>query len=153
MGTLIITRHSAYVEHLKEIGLVDDQVKVITHVENPSQLEGKDVITSGLPYHLAAQCSTVTTVPLWVPENLRGEELTVKQVRQYAKPAKTYKVIPDGIITLYEVVCYASDGPGYDTRHSVMKTLSHEEAQECLERENGESGGGLFRFDIETFCL
>jgi len=42
--------------------------------------------------HLAALASSITEVPLKIPSDLRGKELTVKEVRKYAEPPVTYVV-------------------------------------------------------------
>ena len=45
-----------------------------------------------LPLHLAAEAIEVWEVPLTVPAELRGVELTLQQVRQYAAPVRRYRV-------------------------------------------------------------
>ncbi|CAM3513804.1 hypothetical protein DESA109040_14995 [Deinococcus saxicola] len=51
------------------------------------------IIVSGvLPLHLAALASTVTEVPLNLLAELRGVELTLEQVRQFAGTEKMYRV-------------------------------------------------------------
>ena len=91
---LIVTRHPAYIDYLIEIGLItrQDAESVVTHVSNPEEVRYKDVITSGLPLSLAAAAASLTTVPLWLPSELRGVELTLEQVREYAKPPEKFIV-------------------------------------------------------------
>ena len=45
-----------------------------------------------LPLHLAAVATSVTEVPLDIPAAMRGKELTLAQVRAFARPPVTYTV-------------------------------------------------------------
>ena len=90
MKDTVITRHPALVAYLQEIGMVDDGVRVITHA-TPDDVRDKDVI-GVLPLRLAALASSVTEVPLDIPAELRGQELTLDQIRQYAGEPATYVV-------------------------------------------------------------
>ena len=87
---LVVTRHPALVEYLREQGIISGSVEVISHA-TPEQVEGRHVI-GVLPLHLAAVAKSVTVVPLNVPAELRGQELNLEQVRKYAGPVTTYKV-------------------------------------------------------------
>jgi len=94
MEKVIVTRHPALLSYIKELGLIDDQgtVACIMHVTDPArEIAGKHVI-GVLPLHLAALATKVTEIPLNLPPNLRGKELTLEQVRQYAQPPVTYQV-------------------------------------------------------------
>ena len=89
---VVVTRHPALVQYLREIGVIDaeDAVNVVTHA-TPEGVRGRHVV-GVLPIHLAALTAKYTAVPIWAPQELRGVELTVEQVRQYAKPAQTFIV-------------------------------------------------------------
>lgn len=87
---LIVTRHPGLLEYLLEIGLADHSTEVVSHA-SPEAVAGKNVC-GVLPHSLSYLCETFTEVPLDLPQELRGTELTVEQVRQYAKPAVTYRV-------------------------------------------------------------
>jgi len=89
--TVIVTRHPAYVEYLIRAGLIDPKSKVIPHA-TPADVKGKTVITSGLPFPLAALAHSVVIVPLWLPPELRGKELSVEEVAAHAKEPKHYVV-------------------------------------------------------------
>ena len=92
MKKLVITRHSALVELLLERGLIKEgDYELITHA-TPEDIAGKDVI-GVLPMALAALANTITEVPLVVPQELRGQELTLNQVREFAGAPVTYKVL------------------------------------------------------------
>jgi putative CRISPR-associated protein (TIGR02620 family) len=90
MKTIIVTRHPPLVEYLHETGLAPEDAEVLDHA-SPGEIEGAHVI-GVLPLHLAALCDRVTVVPLDLPSELRGVELSLAQVRQYAGPARTYTV-------------------------------------------------------------
>lgn len=88
---LVVTRHSALVEYLREEGVIDETAEVITHA-SPEQVRGRHVI-GVLPHHLSCEALSVTEVPLDLPAEIRGQELSVEQVRQYAGEPQTYVVI------------------------------------------------------------
>ena len=87
---VIVTRHPALVAYLIEIGLCWEGCRVITHA-TPDDVSGMRVI-GVLPLHLAALARSVTEVPLDLPPAMRGQELTLEQVRQYAGTPRTYVV-------------------------------------------------------------
>lgn len=92
MGNLVVTRHPALVELLLERGLIKKgDFTLISHA-TPEDVAGKDVI-GVLPMALAALANTITEVPLMVPQELRGQELTLDQVREFAGAPVTYKVL------------------------------------------------------------
>lgn len=91
MDTVVVTRHPALIQYLKEIGLVTDQEPVITGNATPDGVRGKHVI-GVLPNHLAALAACLTEIPLKIPAELRGKELTLEQVRQFAGEPTTFKV-------------------------------------------------------------
>ena len=88
---LIVTRHPGLVEYLREIGLADAETVVVSHA-TPDVVKGKRVC-GVLPHSLSCLCDTFTEVPLDLPQELRGAELTVEQVRQYAGAPVTYRVL------------------------------------------------------------
>jgi len=72
---VVVTRHESLVEYLKELGLIDDQTKVISHNVTPEEIRGKNVCGI-LPYSLSCLCKTYTEVgnPVCYPNanSLRG---------------------------------------------------------------------------------
>lgn len=86
---LVVTRHAGLVEYLKEQGITCDII--LPHVQDPSILEGKDVLGI-LPVNMAAMCNSFTELALDIPQELRGKELDLEQVRQYAIGFFTYKI-------------------------------------------------------------
>lgn len=90
---LIVTRHSALIEHLKSIGLADENTAVTDHT-NAEQIDGLHVC-GVLPHNLSALTASFTEVPIHVPSELRGKELTLKQLKEFAKDPVTYRVFTE----------------------------------------------------------
>lgn len=90
MNKLVVTRHPAMVQYLKEIGIVTKNVEVVTHASE-DLVTDRDVV-GVLPHSLSCLTRTFTEVPLFVPAELRGTELTIDQIRTFCRPAVTYKV-------------------------------------------------------------
>ena len=88
--TLVITRHQGLVDYLIEEGLVSSDVQVIAHA-SPEAVQGKDV-WGVLPHSLSCLANSFIEVPLNLPAELRGQELTVADVRKYAGKPVTYVV-------------------------------------------------------------
>ncbi len=93
MRPIVITRHAALVAYLRERGIVDADVDVVPHCDDPEMLRGR-VVIGPIPMHLAAIARSVVHVPMGIPPELRGVELTLEQVRQYAGPPEEYAVLP-----------------------------------------------------------
>ena len=77
-------------EYLREIGLASPETVVITHA-TPEAVACKRVC-GVLPHSLSCLCESFTEVPLDLPQELRGTELTVEDVRKYASTPVTYRV-------------------------------------------------------------
>ena len=90
MQTIVVTRHPALVDHLRDLGFLGLDTEVITHA-TAEQIRGKHVV-GVLPLHLAAEAASVTEVPMDLPPEARGRELTLGEVRQYCRPPVTYVV-------------------------------------------------------------
>lgn len=90
MIEVVVTHHPGLVEYLREIGLCDDNTIVVAHA---TAEEIKDKHVCGvLPHSLSCLTSQFTEVPLNLPAELRGTELTKEQVRQYAGEPVSYVV-------------------------------------------------------------
>lgn len=87
---LVVTRHPGLVEYLRELGLATEEVVVVSHA-TPETVAGKRVC-GVLPHNLSCLCESFTEVPLTLPAELRGKELTLEQVRRYAGKPVTYTV-------------------------------------------------------------
>ena len=91
MEKIIVTRHPALVEYLKEIGVITGDEPVITHATE-EDVRGKDVI-GVLPLSVASVANRVTEVTLNLTPEMRGRELTLEEVRSVAGDVTTYTVI------------------------------------------------------------
>lgn len=87
---IIVTRHPGLVEYLKEEGLISEGVEVLTHA-SPDAVQGKHVL-GVLPHSLSCLTRSFTEIPLSLPPELRGKELTADDVRQHAGAPVTYQV-------------------------------------------------------------
>jgi len=91
---VVVTRHHGLVEYLEELGLVDpNTVDVLAHA-SPAMITGKHVC-GVLPHSLSCLTASFTEIPLALPPELRGVELTAEHVRQYAGNPVTYRVYAD----------------------------------------------------------
>ncbi len=89
---IVVTRHKALVELLRERGIIDEAATVLEHVTDPAQIAGQDVI-GVLPLSLAAGAASVTEIPLALTPDDRGKELSIERLREIAGEAATYTVI------------------------------------------------------------
>ena len=85
---IVVTRHKALVEYLRELGI--DVDKVVKHA-SPSDVKGK-VVCGVLPHSLSCLAKEYWEVSLALPQELRGKELSKSQIESYAKGLIGYKV-------------------------------------------------------------
>lgn len=90
MNNIIVTRHIALVQHLRNVGIATDTSCVIAHATR-EDIEGKDVVGI-LPLSLACYANSITEVPLSLPLELRGKELSIEDVQRFAGAPVTYRV-------------------------------------------------------------
>lgn len=91
---LVITRHRALVELLRERGVLgdDEPFEVIEHA-TVDQIRGKHVI-GVLPIDMAAQAASITLIPMALTPEDRGKDLSIERIRQIAAPTcETYAVV------------------------------------------------------------
>lgn len=88
MEKIIVTRHEGLLNWLKERGICGD---VISHVESPEQIRGKDVV-GVLPLYLAAVAASVTTVEMDLPQEARGKDLTPEEMDSFGATLHRYVV-------------------------------------------------------------
>jgi len=98
VADLIVTRHPALALYLAKFygGSVGDQneqggIPILNHVEDPSDLDGKNVV-GVLPLHLAARCRQVIEIPLDIPLEYRGKELSIEEIFEFAQLPVSYVV-------------------------------------------------------------
>ncbi len=90
MKKLVITQHKGLVEFLIEKGIVEEGCEVIAHA---TKEDVKDRHVVGvLPLNLAAHAASVTSVAMNIPLELRGKDLSLEQMREYAGEVTTYEV-------------------------------------------------------------
>ncbi len=87
---IVVTRHAALIEYLKEIGLATDETSVVSHA-TPDVVRVKNVL-GVLPHSLSCLTATFTEVPLNLPPEMRGKELTIEDMREYSGDPVTYIV-------------------------------------------------------------
>ena len=87
---VVVTRHKNLIEYLREKGLVNPLTRVIEHASEKA-IQGKHVI-GVLPLRLAAKAASVTEIPLDLPVELRGRELTLQDIKRYAGAPITYSI-------------------------------------------------------------
>lgn len=90
METVVVTRHKGLVVYLQELGLTTPDTPILEHA-TPDLISGKHVI-GVLPLWLAACADQVTEVPINIPVELRGQELSADQMREWAGVPVTYTV-------------------------------------------------------------
>lgn len=90
MKAIIITRHQALVAYLIQKGYVSEDSEVIEHA-TPQNVQGKHV-WGVLPHSLSCLTKSFTEVPMHLPANKRGVELTLEDMYEYAGVPQTYVV-------------------------------------------------------------
>ena len=85
---LVVTRHAALVEYLREEGLADSYTVVMDHA-GEEDIMGLNVC-GVLPRSLSCLTRSFTEIPLNLPKELRGKELSLEDVRKYAGEPVTY---------------------------------------------------------------
>lgn len=96
MDTIVVTRHAGLVEYLRSEGLAPADCEVVEHATAES-VRGRHVI-GVLPLWLAAEAASVTEIPMSIPRDQRGVELSAEQTAEYAGDPRTYRVemVPTG---------------------------------------------------------
>ncbi len=90
MNTLLVTRHPALIEYLRQENLIDGDIQVVTHASE-EDVRGQHV-WGVLPHSLSVLTKSFTEVPLRLPPELRGKELSVEDLKKYAGKPITYVV-------------------------------------------------------------
>tara|TARA_R100000935_G_scaffold58834_1_gene98399 strand:+ start:10281 stop:10589 length:309 start_codon:yes stop_codon:yes gene_type:complete len=94
MSIYLISRHKGAVEWMNHTGNHYD--KHLTHLDNYSQLSEGDIIVGSLPINLVADLAERSVgyihLSLYIPEHLRGIELSAKQLSQLDAKLEAYSV-------------------------------------------------------------
>ena len=88
--SLVVTRHPGLLTVLQEKGIAAPDTTVVAHAA-PADVVGKRVC-GVLPHSLSCLCESFTEVPLSLPPELRGKELSAEEIRRYAGEPVTYIV-------------------------------------------------------------
>lgn len=87
---LIVTRHPTLVEYLRELGMVEEGVEVISHA-TAEAVTGRHV-AGVLPHSLSCLAASLTEIPLRLTPEMRGKELDLATLREIAGEPVTYIV-------------------------------------------------------------
>ena len=90
MFDVIVTRHVGLVEYLIKKGLATNTTAVVTHA-NASVVRGRKVC-GVLPHSLSCLTDSFTEIPLALPLDLRGKELSGEEIEKYAGEPITYTI-------------------------------------------------------------
>ena len=90
MKALVVTRHAALVEFLVGKGYISADSEVVEHATEET-VKGKHV-WGVLPRSLSCLCKSFTEVPMSIPSELRGKELSLDDMIKYAGKPVTYVV-------------------------------------------------------------
>ena len=90
MEKLVVTRYKSLVTYLKQIKLINNNTRVISHA-NIEDVQNKHVI-GVLPYWLSCHAAKFTEVRLRTPNEKRGHELTVDEIAFYSLDPCTYEI-------------------------------------------------------------
>ena len=90
---LVVTRHPALVEYLRELGLVDEGVQVETHA-TPSLVMGRNV-AGVLPHSLSCLTESFTEIPLRLTPEMRGMVLVLDSLQKIAGAPVSFRVSTD----------------------------------------------------------
>ncbi len=92
---VVVTRHKGMVDYLVHMGYIPSDAHVISHVTDTSVLSGKTV-WGVLPHSLSCLCAAFCEIPLNLPAEYRGKELSMEETMRFAGPAQCYqvKVVP-----------------------------------------------------------
>ena len=88
---VVVSWHPALADYACELGLVrrqDMPLRVLSHARE-SDVSGKYVIGK-LPTHLAVKALLVADIPLIVPPHMKGQELSLEDIRRYSRPVNFY---------------------------------------------------------------
>ncbi len=90
MEKLVVTRYKSLVEYLKELGLIDEDTKILTRAEI-KDVKGNHVL-GVLPYWLSSHAAKYTEIQIRVPSERKGKELSLEEVQFYSLEPKTYTI-------------------------------------------------------------
>lgn len=87
---VVVTRHKGLVDYLNKNGFISDETVIIDHA-TPEAIAGKTVL-GVLPHSLSCLCKVFAEIPLNLPPEMRGKELSLQDVEKYAGDIAYYVV-------------------------------------------------------------
>lgn len=90
MEKIVVTRYKGLVDYLLELKLIDEETKVVAHAQ-VDDVKGKHVL-GVLPLWLSCHAGKITEIQLRLPNEKRGKELSLEEVRFFALSPRTYIV-------------------------------------------------------------
>lgn len=96
---LVVTRHKGLIEYLKNNNVINNNTEIISHA-TANKVKDKNVL-GVLPHSLSCLTKSFSEISLNIPPDLRGIELTSKDIELYANEIVTYMVEKAQII-LYD---------------------------------------------------
>ncbi len=94
MTIYLVSRHQGAVDWMTHMGYAYD--KHLTHLQDYSALAAGDTIVGSLPINIVADLNalgvTYQHLSLYIPENLRGVELSAEQLSALNAKIETYQV-------------------------------------------------------------
>jgi len=90
METIIVTKHAAVEQYIREAGLCDDESPCFPSV-SAEYVKGKHVIGI-VPFHIAASAALFTEIKLTLRKHLFNTELTLDQLKAMVQQVRTYEV-------------------------------------------------------------
>jgi len=89
--TVVVTRHAALVDLLRDRGIIPENATVVEHA-TPEVVKDK-VVVGILPLHLAVLAKEIIAPEIDTPPDARGRELTREELERYFRGVHKYKVI------------------------------------------------------------
>ena len=94
MSVYLVSRHQGAVEWMQHMGHHYDQH--LTHLENYNDLSAGDVVVGSLPINIVADLAqygvSYLHLSLYIPEHLRGIELTAEQLSSLDARREEYEI-------------------------------------------------------------
>ena len=87
---LVVTRHKGLIEYLKNNNVINNNTEIISHA-TANKVKDKNVL-GVLPHSLSCLTKSFSEISLNIPPDLRGIELTSKDIELYANEIVTYMV-------------------------------------------------------------
>jgi hypothetical protein len=95
---LVVTQHSGLVEYLSELGLVDENTKVMTHA-SIQDIQGKNVCAA-LPDTMSCFYEVYTNGPWFISDELRGKEFSFQEIQKFIGSPQSLACLCESFINI-----------------------------------------------------